>query len=64
MIDDLYAAVRAKLVRAVEAVRVSAEVRRPTRILRLGTRALEVPNAERAATLVGLAERIRRELAR
>ncbi len=64
MIDDLYAAVRARLARAAEAVRVSVEVRRPTRTIRLGTRTLEVPNAERAAALAGLAERIHRELAR
>ena len=61
---DLYAAARAKLVRAAEAVLVSVEVQRPTRVVQLGGLVLEVPNAERAAALAGLAERIRRELAR
>lgn len=61
---DLYAAARAKLVRAAEAVRVAVEVQRPTRVVQLGGLVLEVPNAERAAALAGLAERIRRELAR
>lgn len=64
MLSRLEAAVRAKLARAAEAVRVSVEAQRPTRVVRLGDLALEVPNVERAAALAGLAERIRRELSR
>jgi hypothetical protein len=64
MLSALQTAVREKLARAAELVRVAVEAKRPTRIVRLGDHALEVPNAERAAALAGLAEQIRRELAR
>ena len=64
MLATLQNAVRAKLARAMELVRVVAETQRPTRIVQLGGLLLEVPNVERAAALAGLAEQIRRELSR
>lgn len=64
MLKTLQAAMRARLDRAVEIIRVAVETQRPTRIIRLGRLALEVPNVERAAVLAGLAERIRRDLSR
>lgn len=64
MLSALETAVRRKLARAAELVRVAVETQRPTRIVRLGEVSLEVPNAVRAAALAGLAEQIRRELAR
>lgn len=64
MLSKLEAAVRRKLARAAEVVRVAVEAQRPTRVVRLGSLVLEVPNVERAAALAGLAERIRREVSR
>lgn len=64
MFSALEAAARAKLARAVEVVRLAVATQRPTRLVEVGNHQVEVPNAERAAALVGLAERIRRELQR
>lgn len=64
MLSKLEAAVRRKLARAAEVVRVAVEAQRSTRVVRLGSLVLEVPNVERAAALAGLAERIRREVSR
>jgi len=64
MLALLQDAVRDKLARATELVRVAAETRMPMRVVRIGGIAFDVPNADRAAALAGLAEQIRRELAR